>query len=81
MAAEVQRTKRELADGVLSQENYDKTVAELEEILAGLKDGTMAAFLGGEDTLVAGTASNDDYGFEYGGTGDGTVSVTITGGK
>lgn len=81
MAAEVQRMKRELADGVLSQENYDKTVAELEEILAGLKDGTMVVFLDGEDTLVTGTASNDDYGFEYGRTGDGTVSVTITDAK
>lgn len=81
MAAEVQRMKGELAGGILSQETYDKTAAELEEVLAGLKDGTMAAFLDGENTLVTGTASNDDYGFEYSGTGNGTVGAIITDAK
>lgn len=81
MAAEVQRMKGELAGGILSQETYDKTAAELEEVLAGLKDGTMAAFLDGENTLVTGTASNDDYGFEYSRTGNGTVGAIITDAK
>lgn len=81
MAAEIERMKGELAGGILSQETYDKTAAELEEVLAGLKDGTMAAFLSGGDTLVTGTASNDDYGFEYSRTGNGTVGVIITDAK
>lgn len=76
MAGETERLKRQLADGVLSQETYDKTVAELEEVLAGLEDGTLAAFLDGDD-LVTGTASNGGYDLRYSKTGDGAVGVTI----
>lgn len=80
MAGETERLKRQLADGVLSQETYDKTVAELEETLAGLEDGTLAAFLDG-DALVTGTASGGGYDFRYGKTEDGGVGVTITDAK
>ena len=67
--------------GLLSQENFDKTVAELEETLAGLEDGTLVAFLDGGDTLVTGTASNSGYDFQYSKTEDGSVGITITDAK
>ena len=51
-------------------------MAELEATLAGLKDGTLVAFLDG-DSLVTGTASNGEYDFQYGKTEDGGVSVAI----
>lgn len=76
LAAETEKLDQQLADGVLSQENFDKTVAELEATLAGLKDGTLVAFLDG-DSLVTGTASNGEYDFQYGKTEDGGVSVAI----
>lgn len=80
MAGETERLKRQLADGVLSQETYDKTVGELEEVLAGLEDGTLAAFLDGDD-LVTGTVSNGGYDLQYSKTGDGAVGVTIADAK
>lgn len=80
MAGETERLKRQLADGVLSQETYDKTVAELEEVLAGLEDGTLVAFLDGDD-LVTGTASSGEYDFQYSKTGDGAVGITIADAK
>lgn len=77
MAAEKERLKQQLADGILSQETYDKSVAELEEVLAGLQDGSMAAYLTGDGSLVTGTASNSDYGFQYRQDEDGSTAVVI----
>lgn len=37
------RLREELETGVLSQETYDKSVQDLEEALAGVRDGTLAA--------------------------------------
>lgn len=78
MAQEQERLQQQVRMGILSQENFDKTVAELERILAGLKDGTLVAFPDGENTLVTGTVSHDGYHFQYGKTGDDMVSITIT---
>lgn len=43
MTEEIARLQKQVEDGVLSQENYDKTAAELEETLAGLEDGSLVA--------------------------------------
>lgn len=81
MDGEVERLDQQLADGILSQETYDRTVAELKETLAGLEDGSMVAFLDGENTLVTGSASNGGYNFQYDKTEDGGVGIAITGAK
>ena len=78
MAQEQERLQQQVRMGILSQENFDKTVAELEKTLAGLKDGTLVAFPDGENTLVTGTVSHDGYHFQYGKTGDDMVGITIT---
>lgn len=78
MAQEQECLQQQVRMGILSQENFDKTVAELEKTLAGLKDGTLAAFLNGEDTLVTGTVSHDGYHFQYEKTGDDMIGITIT---
>lgn len=81
LTQERERLQQQVRMGVLSQENFDKTVAELEETLAGLEDGTLVAFLDGGDTLVTGTASNSGYDFQYSKTEDGAVGITITDAK
>lgn len=44
MAEEMERLKKQVQEGTLSQENYDKCVKEMQKTLKGLKDGTTQVF-------------------------------------
>lgn len=56
MEQETRKLHQQVEEGVLSQENCDKTVAEMEKTLAGIKDGTLIAFMGDETGVSVMTA-------------------------
>lgn len=86
MEEEMARMARQVQDGLLSQENYEKTVREMEEVLAGIWDGTMVAYpitnadgtTGMYTSMTAAAAAEQGYDLEQAVTEDGTVGVTIT---
>lgn len=86
MEEEMARMARQVQDGLLSQENYEKTVREMEEVLAGIWDGTMVAYpitnadgtTGMYTSMTAAAAAEQGYDLEQAVTEDGTASVTIT---
>lgn len=83
MEEEMARMAREVKAGTLSQENYDKTVKELEETLAGIRDGSMVAYpitnADGTTGMYTGmtAAAEQGYDLENSVTEDGTVGVII----
>lgn len=85
MKEETARMAREVEDGTLSQENCDKTVQEMEEVLAGIWDGTMVAYpitnADGTISMYTGmtgaAAAEQGYDLEQTVGEDGTVGITI----
>lgn len=69
MSEETAELQKQLEDGVLTQEDYDKAVAELEETLAGLEDGSLIAVeTVGEDgafTIIPKVAGTEDLDVQY----------------
>lgn len=63
MDASIETMKKELEDGILSQDNYDMSVKELEQILKDIQDGKKIAVLQPDGGMFTGTAPGDyiDY--------------------
>ncbi len=53
MAEETGRLRQQVQDGTLSQKSFDKSVADMEAVLAGLRDGTAQAAQVGENGVGA----------------------------
>lgn len=75
MEGEKAACEQQVRDGILSQENYEKTVRDLERVLQGLRDGTMAAALLDNGALFVDETPSD--GVEYRQTEDGAVMTVI----
>lgn len=71
LSEETARLQKQLEEGVLSQEEYDKAVAELDETLAGLEDGSLILVkLAGEDGAFTVLPETD-------GTGEVSYQMTV----
>ncbi len=73
--AEKAKLARELKDGTLSQESYDACVRDLDEALAGLKDGTLSVYPL-EDGFATAANAAEGYHVSYSATSDG-IQMTI----
>lgn len=74
MEAERKRMEQELADGILSQETFDKNQKDLENTLAGLKDGTLMAAQVDGGLCVVSQGSLDNTSISFQNTGDGVTA-------
>lgn len=79
MDQEMASMKEQVKAGTLSQKNYDKAVQEMEDTLAGLKDGTLAAAKlpnGGISVMTAPQqAAGDGLDVSYRATEDGLATA------
>ncbi|MCI8810092.1 MAG: DUF4179 domain-containing protein [Oscillibacter sp.] len=59
LRSERERLQAEVENGALSQELCDQTIQELEDVLAGIRNGFVVAVLLDDGSLFVGTASED----------------------